>query len=299
MGEPTMTIRPRRSVLYMPGSNARALEKAKTLPADGVILDLEDSVAPDAKEAARAQVADVVKAGGFGAREVFIRVNAVDTPWHADDLSAAAHAAPDAILVPKVSSPDTLELIGRRLLDMHIDHKTRVWAMIETPLAIFNILAIAAEARDSESRLAGFIMGTNDLAKDTHAQLVPGRAPMLSWLSTCVAAARIHGIDILDGVYNDLGDAEGFRAECKQGVELGFDGKTLIHPNQIEPCNAAFSPAAAAVAAARKVIAAFDLPENKDKGVVSIDGRMVERLHAEMARRTVAIAEAIGTAQNQ
>ena len=292
-----MTIRPRRSVLYMPGSNARALEKAKTLPADGIILDLEDSVAPDAKETARAQVADAVKAGGFGAREVFIRVNGVDTPWHAEDLSAAAHAAPDAILVPKVSSPETLELIGRRLLDMHIDHKTRVWAMIETPLAIFNILAIAAEARDSESRLAGFIMGTNDLAKDTRARLVPGRVPMLGWLSMCVAAARIHGIDILDGVYNDLANAEGFAAECKQGVELGFDGKTLIHPNQIEPCNTAFSPSAEEVAMARKMIAAFDLPENKDKGVVSIDGRMVERLHAEMARRTVAIAEAIAQAR--
>ncbi len=288
-----MTIRPRRSVLYMPGSNARALEKAKTLPADGVILDLEDSVAPDAKEVARTQVADAVKAGGFGAREVFIRVNGIDTPWHADDLSAAAHAAPDAILVPKVSSPDTLELIGRRLLDMHADHKTRVWAMVETPLAIFNILAIAAEARDSESRLSGLVMGTNDLAKDTRARLVPGRAPMLGWLSMCVAAARIHGIDILDGVYNDLANAEGFVAECKQGVELGFDGKTLIHPNQIEPCNTAFSPSAEEVVMARKIIAAFDLPENKDKGVVSIDGRMVERLHAEMARRTVAIAEAI------
>jgi len=288
-----MTIRPRRSVLYMPGSNARALEKAKTLAADGVILDLEDSVAPDAKEAARKQVADVVKAGGFGAREVFIRVNGVDTPWHADDLSAAAHAAPDAILVPKVSNAETLELVGRRLLDMHIDHKTRVWAMIETPLAIFNILSIAAEARDSESRLSGFVMGTNDLAKDTRARLVPGRAPMLPWLMTCIAAARIHGIDILDGVYNDLSNAEGFEKECVQGVELGFDGKTLIHPNQIAPCNIAFSPSADEVAQARKMIAAFDLPENKDKGVVSIDGRMVERLHADMARRTVAIAEAI------
>jgi citrate lyase subunit beta/citryl-CoA lyase len=288
-----MTIRPRRSVLYMPGSNARALDKAKTLPADGVILDLEDSVAPDAKEAARQQVADAVKAGGFGAREVFIRVNGVDTPWHAEDLMAAAHAAPDAILVPKVSNPATLELIGRRLLDMGTDHKTRVWAMIETPLAIFNILAIAAQARDSESRLGGFVMGTNDLAKDTRARLVPGRAPMLPWLSTCVAAARIYGIDILDGVYNDIGNAAGFDAECVQGVEFGFDGKTLIHPNQIEPCNKAFSPSTEEVAQARKMIAAFDLPENKSKGVVSIDGRMVERLHADMARRTVAIAVAI------
>src|SRR5215831_3163328 len=288
-----MTIRPRRSVLYMPGSNARALEKAKTLAADGVIFDLEDSVAPEAKDAARQQVVDAVKAGGFGRREIFIRVNGVDTPWHADDLTAAAHAAPDAILVPKVSSADTLDLIGRRLLDMSTDHKTRIWAMIETPLAIFNILQIAAEARDSETRLSGLVMGTNDLAKDTRARLVPGRAPMLAWLSTCVAAARIHAIDILDGVYNDIGNADGFAAECVQGVELGFDGKTLIHPNQIEPCNKAFSPSTAEVEQARKMIAAFDLPENKGKGVVSIDGRMVERLHADMARRTVAIAEAI------
>jgi citrate lyase subunit beta / citryl-CoA lyase len=288
-----MITRPRRSLLYMPGSNARALEKARTLPIDGVILDLEDSVAPDAKEAARRQVADAVKAGGFGTREVFIRVNGVDTPWHADDLSAAAHAAPDAILVPKISNADTLEMVGRRLLDMGTDHKTRVWAMIETPLAIFNILSIAAEAKDSESRLSGFVMGTNDLAKDTRARLVAGRAPMLGWLSTCVAAARIYGIDILDGVYNDIGNADGFELECRQGVELGFDGKTLIHPNHIAPCNAAFSPSPEEVALARKMIAAFDLPENKTKGVVSIDGRMVERLHADMARRTVAIAEAI------
>ena len=218
-----MTVRPRRSVLYMPGSNARALEKAKTLAVDGIILDLEDSVAPETKEAARRQVCDAVRAGGFGRREVMIRVNGTDTPWHADDLSAAAHAAPDAIVVPKVSSPDTLELIGRRLLDMGTPHKTRVWAMIETPLALFNILAIAAAARDSETRLSGFIMGTNDLAKDTRARLVPGRAPMLPWLSTCVAAARIHGVDILDGVYNDIGNADGFFMECQQGVELGMD----------------------------------------------------------------------------
>jgi citrate lyase subunit beta / citryl-CoA lyase len=288
-----MTIRPRRSVLYMPGSNARALEKAKTLAADGVILDLEDSVAPDAKAAARDQVCAAVKAGGFGSREVFIRVNGVDTPWHSDDLAAAAQAAPDAILVPKVQNPETLERIGRRLLDMGTDHRTRVWAMIETPLAIFNILPIAAAAHDSETRLSGFVMGTNDLAKETRARLVPGRAPMLAWLSTCVAAARIYGVDILDGVYNDLGNSDGFQMECMQGVELGFDGKTLIHPNQIAPCNAAFSPSEEEVAQARKMIAAFDLPENKGKGVVSIDGRMVERLHAEMARRTVAIAEAI------
>jgi citrate lyase subunit beta/citryl-CoA lyase len=285
-------------MLYMPGSNARALEKAKTLAVDGVILDLEDAVAPDAKEAARKQVADAVKAGGFGSREVFIRVNGIETPWHADDLSAAAAAGPDAILVPKVGQVEQLERIGRRLMDMRAPHKTRIWAMIETPEAIFNIAALAAEAHDSETRLAGFVMGTNDLAKETRARLMPGRAPMVSWLATCLLAAHAHGIDILDGVYNDLSDAKGFEAECIQGRDMGFDGKTLIHPNQIEPCNAVFSPGADEVAHARKLIAAFDLPENKDKGVVQVEGRMVERMHAEMAQRTVAIAEAIEKAQS-
>jgi citrate lyase subunit beta/citryl-CoA lyase len=288
-----MASRPRRSVLYMPGSNARAIEKARTLVADGVILDLEDAVAPDAKEQARQQVTDAVKAGGFGSREVFIRVNGIDTPWHADDLAAAAHAGPDAILIPKIGRVDQIEMIGQRLLDMKTDHKTRVWAMIETPEAIFNINALAAVARDSETRLAGFVMGTNDLAKETRARLLPGRAPMLSWLATCLLAAHAHGIDILDGVYNNLSDAKGFEEECIQARDMGFDGKTLIHPNQIEPCNAVFSPGADEVAHARKLIAAFDLPENRDKGVVQVEGRMVERMHAEMARRTVAIAEAI------
>jgi len=292
-----MAFRPRRSVLYMPGSNARAIEKARTLPADGVILDLEDAVAPDAKEEARKQVTDAVKAGGFGSREVFIRVNGIDTPWHADDLAAAAHAGPDAILIPKIGRVAQLEMIGQRLLDMKTDLKTRVWAMIETPEAIFNIDALAAEAHDSETRLAGFVMGTNDLAKETRARLLPGRAPMLSWLATCLLAAHGHGIDILDGVYNNLSDAAGFQEECIQARDMGFDGKTLIHPNQIEPCNAVFSPGADEVAHASKLIAAFDLPENKNKGVVQVEGRMVERMHAEMARRTVAIAEAINNAR--
>jgi citrate lyase subunit beta/citryl-CoA lyase len=291
-----MSFRPRRSVLYMPGSNARAIEKARSLPVDGVILDLEDAVAPDAKAQARQQVADAVKAGGFGTREVFIRVNGIDTPWHADDLNAAAHAAPDGILVPKVGTVETLERVGQRLLDMRTSHKTRIWAMIETPEAIFNINALAAEAHDSETRLAGFVMGTNDLAKETRARLIPGRAPMVAWLALCVLAAHGHGIDILDGVYNDLSDPKGFEAECAQARDMGFDGKTLIHPNQIGPCNTAFSPSAEEVAQARKTIAAFGLPENKDKGVVQIDGRMVERMHAEMARRTVEIADAIETA---
>jgi citrate lyase subunit beta/citryl-CoA lyase len=291
------SIRPRRSLLYMPGSNARAVEKARTLPADGVILDLEDSVAPDIKPEARGQVAAAVKPGGFGSREVFIRTNGFDTPWFSDDLTAAAQAAPDGIVVPKISSPDQLEQIGQRLLDLRTDPKTRIWAMIESPQAVFNVLSIAASAKDSETRLAGFVMGTNDIAKDTRARIVPGRWPMIAWLMDCIAAARIHGIEILDGVYNNISDAEGFAKECEQARDMGFDGKTLIHPNQIGPCNAAFTPPADEVALARKMIAAFDMPENRDKGVVQIEGRMVERLHAEMARRTVAIAEAIEKAK--
>jgi citrate lyase subunit beta / citryl-CoA lyase len=288
-----MTIRPRRSVLYMPGSNARAIEKARTLPADAVILDLEDSVAPDGKAAARTQVMEAVIAGGFGTREVIVRINGLDTEWWLDDLNAVAKAKPDAVLVPKVSRPGHLEDVAERLVDISADHKIKVWAMMETPLAMLNARDIAAAAKDVETRLSAFVMGTNDLAKDTRARITPGRAPMLPWLMGCVAAARAFGIDILDGVYNDLGNAEGFAQECAQARDMGFDGKTLIHPNQIEPCNAAFSPSADDVALARKIIAAFGLPENKDKGVVQLDGRMVERLHADMARRTVAIAEAI------
>src|SRR5947207_9447537 len=273
-----MSIRPRRSVLYMPGSNARAIEKARTLPADAVILDLEDSVAPDAKAAARRQVTDAVSAGGFGAREVVVRINGLDTQWWLDDLNAVGKAKPDAVLVPKVSSPNHLEDVAERLVDISADQKIRVWAMMETPLAMLNARDIAAAAKDVETRLTAFVMGTNDLAKDTRAKIVPGRAPMLSWLMTCVAAARAHGIDIIDGVYNDIGDAAGFAEECAQGRDMGFDGKALIHPSQIEACNSAFAPGADEVAQARKIIAAFDLPENKSKGVIALDGRMVESL---------------------
>ncbi|MGE3149232.1 MAG: CoA ester lyase [Pseudorhodoplanes sp.] len=288
-----MTIRPRRSVLYMPGSNARALEKAKTLSVDGVILDLEDAVVPDAKDKAREQVVAAVKAGGFGRREVFVRVNGLDTPWHVDDFTAAAQAAPDAILVPKITNPAQLESLGQRLLDMRADHRIRIWAMIETPLALFNVLSIASEADDSEARLGGFVIGTNDLARETQARIVPGRAPMVPWLMTCIAAARAYNIAILDGVYNDIRDSEGFRRECEQGRDMGFDGKTLIHPDQIAPCNDVFSPSAEEVARARTIIAAFDRPENRGKGAIDLDGRMVERLHADMARRIVALADAI------
>jgi citrate lyase subunit beta / citryl-CoA lyase len=287
-----MTIRPRRSVLYMPGSNARAIEKARTLPADAVILDLEDSVAPEAKAAARQQVMDAVTAG-FGPREVIVRINGLDTQWWLDDLNAVARAKPHAVLVPKVSRPNHLEDVAERLVDISADQKIRVWAMMETPLAMLNARDIAAAASDVETRLTAFVMGTNDLSKETRAKITPGRAAMLPWLMNCMAAARAFGLDIIDGVYNDLGDADGFARECSEAREMGFDGKTLIHPNQIAPCNAAFSPRAEEVAQAQKIIAAFDLPENRDKGVVQLDGRMVERLHADMARRTVAIAQAI------
>ncbi len=292
-----MRIRPRRSVLYMPGSNARALEKAQELPADCLILDLEDAVAPEAKAQARGQIVKSLQNGGFGEREVLVRINGLDTHWWVEDLNAVIAAKPDAVLLPKVSEARQLQDVAERLVDLGADHRIRVWAMMETPLAMLNVGAIAAAALDTETRLSGFVMGTNDLAKDTRARIVPGRAPMVPWLMTCIAAARAHGLDILDGVYNELGDGDGFAAECRQARDLGFDGKTLIHPKQIEPCNAAFSPAADEVEAARKMIAAFDLPENKNKGVIQIDGRMVERLHADMARRTVAIADAIAKRQ--
>ena len=287
-----MTVRPRRSILYMPGSNARALEKGRDLPADGLIIDLEDAVAPEAKVQARDGVVKALQKG-FGEREVLVRINGLDTRWWVEDINAAAAVRPDGVLVPKVSSPRQLQDLAARLVDMGTDPHVRVWAMMETPLAMLNVPDIAAAALDSETRLAGFVMGTNDLAKDTRAHLVSGRAPMVPWLMNCVAAARAYGLDILDGVYNDIGDADGFAAECRQARDFGFDGKTLIHPRQIEPCNAAFSPSAEEVETARKIIAAFDLPKNENKGVLQVDGRMVERLHAEMARRTVTIADAI------
>ncbi len=288
-----MTIRPRRSALYMPGANARALEKARTLPCDAVILDLEDAVAPDAKASAREQVMAAVAARGFGAREVIIRINGLDTAWGIDDLRAAAKSGPDGVVVPKVSRPADLQAVAAHLADAAAGREIWLWAMIETPHAIINAAEIAAVARDGQTRLAGFMMGTNDLAKETRARLLDGRAPMLPWLATTVLAAHAYGLDVLDGVYNDIHDIEGFRRECSQGRDMGFDGKTLVHPNQIQPCNAAFSPTAEEINQARRVIAVFDLPENRTKGVVQVDGRMVERMHADIAKRTIAIADGI------
>lgn len=286
-----MAIRPRRSALYMPGSNARALEKAKTLAADVVIFDLEDAVAPDAKETARDQVMAAVAGGGYGNRELVIRINGLDTPWGAQDLARAAAAAPDAILVPKVSTASQLTEVGQQMASA--PGKTEVWAMIETPLAILNLREIAAAASDRSTRLACFVLGTNDLAKETRADLGENRTAALYWLSATVTAARAHGIDVLDGVYNAFKDSEGFRRECIQGRQLGMDGKTLIHPDQIAGANEIFSPTATEVEWARKILAAFAEPQNQGKGAITVDGRMVELLHAEMARRTVEIAEAV------
>jgi citrate lyase subunit beta / citryl-CoA lyase len=288
-----MQFRPRRSVLYMPGSNARALEKAKSLPADVLILDLEDAVAPEAKEAARTQVCEAATAGGYGHREIVIRVNALGTPWGAADLAAAAAAAPDAVLLPKPGTGADIARATRGLVEAGASDKTRLWAMIETPLAILNVADIGAEARRAGSRLACLVMGTNDLVKETRADLSVNRRPALYWLSATVTAARACGLEVLDGVYNNFRDADGLRRECVHGRRLGFDGKTLIHPDQVPTANEVFAPPEAEVAFARKIIAAFDQPKNKGKGVITVEGRMVELLHAEMARRTVAIAEAI------
>jgi citrate lyase subunit beta/citryl-CoA lyase len=288
-----MPPRPRRSVLYIPGSNARAIAKARTLAADAIILDLEDSVAPDAKALAREQVVSAVREGGFGLRQVIIRINGLQTPWGEDDLAAAIAARPDAILLPKVDSGGAIMQAARALREAGNAEHVKIWAMMETPLAILHAEAIAATAADPASRLEALVMGLNDLAKETRARLMPGRSSMLPWMATCVAAARAHGCDIVDGVYNDLANLEGFRAECEQGRDMGFDGKTLIHPGQIEVCNAVFSPEQAEIDNARAIIAAFEAPENNGKGVVQLNGRMVERLHATMAKRTLAIADGI------
>lgn len=280
-------IRPRRSVLYMPGSNARALEKARSLAADALILDLEDAVAPDAKDLARQQVVDAVKAGGFGKREIIIRVNGLSTPWGKDDLAAAVEAKPDAILLPKISRARDLQEV--EALMPGADAQIKLWAMVETPLAILHIAEIASAG----GRLACFVMGTNDLVKEVRGLHTQDRMNLSAALGLSVLAGRANGLAVIDGVYNDIQNAAGFVEVCQQGRGFGFDGKTLIHPSQIEPCNTVFAPSTAEVEAARKIIAAFELPENKGKGAIKLDGRMVELLHAEIARQTVALDDAI------
>lgn len=273
-------FRPRRSCLYMPGSNARAIEKARGLDADVLIFDLEDAVAPDAKAAARDHVVEAVRGGGFGRREIVVRVNAADTEWGADDLAAVAAAKPDAILLPKVKGAADLAAIDAGGVPL--------WAMVETSAAILAIGEIGAV-----DGLAAFVMGTNDLALEMRAETGEGREAFLFALSACVTAARAHGCAAIDGVFNDVADEDGLFAECAQGRRLGFDGKSLIHPAQLEAANTAFAPSAEAVERARKVIAAFDAPENAGKGVLKVDGRMTELLHLEEAQRTVAMIEAI------
>ncbi|WP_406269403.1 CoA ester lyase [Actinacidiphila glaucinigra] len=282
-------LRPRRSVLYMPGANERALEKAKTLPTDALILDLEDSVAPDAKPEARKRVAAAAASGEYGYREVTIRVNSPGTPWHEDDLRAAAEAGPDAVVVPKVDSAATVHAVERALEAAGAPDHTAIWAMVETPRAMLDARSVAA----ASERLRVLVMGTNDLAKELHAEHVPGRAPLLTGLSLALLGAREAGKVILDGVYNDVTDESGFEAECVQGRRFGFDGKTLIHPRQVEVCNRVFAPSPEEADRARRIIEAFEEAVAEGRGVVTVDGRMIENLHVDDARRVLALAEAV------
>ena len=275
----------------MPGANAKALEKAKTLAADVLLLDLEDSVAPEAKAEARAQVAAAVKAGGYGKREVIVRCNALSTPWGRDDIAAAGPAGPDGLLAPKVESGEEVRALDAAMSAAGFPAHATLWVMIETPRAILNLAEIAAAANGT--RLSVFVLGLNDLAKETRARAGANRAAFFALLSLAVTAARAEGLTAIDGVYNDIADQVGFEAECRQGLEFGFDGKTLIHPSQIDACNAVFAPTPEEIARARAVIDAFALPENAGKGVIKVDGKMTELLHLEEARRVVAVSEGI------
>jgi citrate lyase subunit beta/citryl-CoA lyase len=275
----------------MPSSNERALEKAKSIPCDGLILDLEDAVAPDAKPAAREAACAAARSGEYGRRELTIRINGMDTAWHEADLAAACAAGPDAIVVPKVNSAAEVQALVAAMERHGAPERTTLWAMVETPVAMLRAHEIAA----ASERLSVLVMGTNDLAKELYAEHVPGRQPLLGGLGLALLAARATGRAILDGVYNDVKDAEGFAAECAQGRQMGFDGKTLIHPGQVEPANAAFAPSAQAVEDARGILAAWQA--GRGSGVVTYNGRMVEHLHVATAERVLAMHEAIGALQ--
>lgn len=281
-------LRPRRSVLYMPAANQRALDKAATLPADALIFDLEDAVAPDAKVEARAHAVAAASSGLYGSREITIRCNGLDTVWGGDDLVAAAGSGADAVVIPKVGSRAEVDEVAARLDAAGAPASMAIWPMIETPAAIFAVRDIA-----SHPRVAVLVMGTNDLAKELRARQVPGRHPLVPHLATALLAAREAGTVIVDGVYNDVKDPEGFRAECLQGAEMGFDGKTLIHPGQVDIANEVWAPTEAEIDHARRVIAAFDEATAEGRGVITVDGRMIENLHVDTARRTLAVAEAI------
>ncbi|OQO90745.1 CoA ester lyase [Saccharomonospora piscinae] len=282
-------MRPRRSVLYLPGANERALEKARTLPADALVLDLEDAVAPDAKATARDRVCEAVASGAYGERETAVRINGLGSAWHDADVRAVAPVGPDAVVVPKVGSAADVHAVDRALTDAGAPARTAVWAMVETPAAVLR----AEEIATASERLTVLVLGTNDLAKELRAEFVPGRAPLLPSLSLCLLAARAAGKSIVDGVYNDVRDAEGFEAECVQARQFGFDGKTLVHPNQLDVCNRVFAPSEADVEHARRVIEALERAVADGRGVVTVDGRMVENLHVEQARRVLALHEAV------
>ena len=285
---PMTDLRPRRSVLYMPAANARALEKAKDIAADALIFDLEDAVAPDAKEQARANAVAAVESGQYGHRELTIRCNGLDTPWGADDVRAAAQAAPSAVVIPKVNSAAYLEEVERLLEEAGAPSSTMIWAMVETPTGILNVNDIA-----HHERVAAMVMGTNDMAKELRATLTADRAALMPYLAMCLLSAREADITILDGVFNDIKNDEAFAVQCSQGAGMGFDGKTLIHPSQVGPCNEAFSPSLDELDFHRRVIEEFEAAEAEGRGVLTVDGKMIENLHVDEARRAIAVADAI------
>ncbi len=284
---PTDNPRPRRSVLYMPAANERALEKAKAIPADALIFDLEDAVAPDAKDAARKNAVAAIESGEYGNRELTIRCNGLDTPWGESDIAAAGAAGPSAIVIPKVGSAADLDAVSAQLDAAGASADVKIWAMIETPLAIFNAREIAGHRR-----VDAVVIGTNDLVKELRAQAVPGRKTILPYLSTALLACRAEGTVALDGVYNDVRDPDGFAIEAQQGFDMGFDGKTLVHPSQVEPANTIWSPSAEEIAEAQEIIAAFEAA-GAGAGVITVNGKMIEALHVDMARRTLSVASAI------
>ena len=282
------TYRPRRSVLYMPAANQRALEKAKDIPADALIFDLEDAVAPDAKELAREEACNAAASSDYGNRELTIRCNGLDTPWGREDILAAAEAAPSAVVIPKVDGPEYLAEVSEVLDEGGAPAATEIWAMVETPAGILCVDQIA-----QFERTAVLVMGTNDMAKELRASITQNRHALLPYLAMCLLAARAAGVGILDGVYNDINNEEGFEQVCRQGAEMGFDGKTLIHPSQVAPTNESFSPSLDELDFHQRVIEEFEAAQNEGRGVLTVDGKMIENLHVDEARRAIAMAEVI------